>query len=145
MRTKELHEAGGAVTYAVIFETGDEVMAGLKQVAREHHLDASHFTAIGAFREVTLGYFEVDKKEYKHIPVHEQVEVLSLIGDITLDPKDEPQIHAHVVVGRADGTTRGGHLLEAYVRPTLEVIVVESPAALRRQFDPEAGLALIKV
>lgn len=145
MRTKELHEAGGAVTYAVIFETGDEVMAGLKQIAQEHHLDASHFTAIGAFREVTLGYFEVEQKEYKHIPLHEQVEVLSLIGDIALDPKGEPQIHAHVVVGRADGTTRGGHLLEAHVRPTLEVIVTESPAALKRVYDPAAGLALIRV
>ena len=140
-----MHEAGGAVTYAVIFETGDEVMAGLKQVAQEHRLDASHFTAIGAFREVTLGYFEVDKREYKHIPLHEQVEVLSLIGDIALDPKGEPQIHAHVVVGRADGTTRGGHLLEAHVRPTLEVILVESPAALKRHYDPEVGLALIEV
>jgi predicted DNA-binding protein with PD1-like motif len=145
LRTKELHQDGGAVTYAVIFETGDEVMAGLQQVAREHHLDASHFTAIGAFQEVTLGYFEVDRKEYKHIPLHEQVEVLSLIGDITLDPKGEPQIHAHVVIGQSDGTTRGGHLLEAHVRPTLEVVIVESPAALKRQFDPEAGLALIKV
>ena len=145
MRTKELHKDGGDVTYAVIFETGDEVMAGLKQVARENNLDASHFTAIGAFREVTLGYFEVDKKEYKHIPVHEQVEVLSLIGDITLDPKGDAQVHAHVVVGCSDGTTRGGHLLEAQVRPTLEVVIVESPVALKRQFDPEAGLALIRV
>jgi predicted DNA-binding protein with PD1-like motif len=144
LRTKGLHR-DGALTCAVICETGDDVMARLKQVAHEHNLDASHFTAIGAFQEVTLGYFEVDQKEYKHIPVHEQVEVLSMIGDISLDPKGQPQIHAHVVVGRSDGTTRGGHLLEAHVRPTLEVVIVESPAALKRKFDPEVGLALIEV
>jgi predicted DNA-binding protein with PD1-like motif len=47
------------------------------------------------------------------------------------------------VLGCADGTTRGGHLLEGYARPTLELILTESPAQLRRRFNPAAGLALI--
>ena len=97
-------------------------MAGLVEFARQNRLGAGHFTAIGAFRDVTLGYFDWEKKDYKKIPVDEQVEVLSLIGDVAL--KDgEPKVHAHVVVGRSDGSTRGGHLLEAHVRPTLEVIL----------------------
>src|SRR5205823_13320077 len=108
-------------------------------------LGAAHFTAIGAFRDVTLGYFDWEKKDYQKIPVREQVEVLSLIGDVTLDEKGQPQVHAHVVVGRSDGTTRGGHLLEAHVRPTLEVVLVESPVHLQRKHDPESGLALIRL
>ena len=101
-------------------------------------------TAIGAFRDATLGYFDWEAKEYLKIPVNEQVEVLSLIGDVAL--KDgEPKVHAHVVVGRSDGSTRGGHLIEAHVRPTLEVIVTESPVHLHKQVDEESGLALIRL
>jgi len=131
-------------TYAVIFETGDEVAAGLASFAQEHRLTASHFTAIGGFQDVTLGYFDWDEKEYKRIPVHEQVEVLSLIGDIALD-RGTPKVHAHVIIGKSDGTAHGGHLLEARVRPTLEVIVVESAGEMRKSYDPLSKLDLIKL
>ena len=144
MKSKLLHEHDGEKTFALIFNTGDEAMAGLVEFARSQKLGAAHFTAIGAFREVTLGYFDWESKEYKRIPVNEQVEVLSLIGDVALKA-GEPKVHAHVVVGRSDGSTRGGHLLEARVRPTLEVILVESPAHLRKQVDEESGLALIRL
>lgn len=144
MKAKLLNDQGGK-TYAVVFDTGDEVAAGLLAFAKEHRLAGSHFTAIGAFHDVTLGYFNWQKKDYQKIPVREQVEVLSLVGDISLDEKGEPKVHAHVVVGRSDGTALGGHLLEAHVRPTLEVVVVESPEHLRRRYDPESKLALIRL
>lgn len=130
-------------TWALIFETDDEPMTGLREFARDNRLSGSHFTAIGAFSEVTVAYFDWESKQYQPIPIQEQVEVISLIGDIALTEDGEPQVHAHVVVGRKDGTTRGGHLLSARVRPTLEVVLVESPQHLRRKHDPESGLALI--
>jgi predicted DNA-binding protein with PD1-like motif len=131
-------------TFAVIFETGEEVMAGLKQFTTDRSFTAGHFTAIGALSDVKLGFFDWEQKHYKNIPLPEQVEVLSLVGDIAL--KDgEPTLHAHVVVGKSDGTAHGGHLMEAHVRPTLEVILVESPSLLRRTMDPESGLALIDI
>jgi hypothetical protein len=141
----KLISSAGDKTYAVIFDTGDEVVKGLTAFAREHRLAGSHFTAIGAFQDVTLGYFGWQKKDYQKIPLREQVEVLSLVGDVALKPDGSPQLHAHVVVGRPDGTTRGGHLLEAHVRPTLEVVLVESPVHLQRQHDAESGLALIRL
>jgi predicted DNA-binding protein with PD1-like motif len=129
-------------TFAVVFDSGDEFIADLTSLAKEKGLGGSHFTAIGAFSDVVLGYFDREKKEYRKIPVREQVEVLSLNGDIAL--KDgAPQLHAHVVVGKSDGTAHGGHILEAHVWPTLEVIVTESPKHLRRKTDDETGLALI--
>ncbi|HEU4792596.1 MAG TPA: PPC domain-containing DNA-binding protein [Nitrolancea sp.] len=134
----------GERTYAVVFEIGDEFIAGLTGFAKEHNLAASHFTAIGSFSGARLGYFQIDRKEFKPIPVNEQVEVLTLIGNITLD-QGEPKIHAHVVVGRSDGTTLGGHILEAHVRPTLEVFVVETPNHLQRTYNPDIGLALISL
>jgi hypothetical protein len=141
VKSKLLDEAGPK-TWALIFDKGDEPVTTLTTFAREQKLGAAHFTAIGAFSQATLGYFDRDAKDYLKIPVNEQVEVLSLIGDIALD-RGQPKVHAHVVVGLADGTARGGHLLEARVWPTLEVVLVESPRHLRRRHDPESGLALI--
>ena len=137
-----LLNATGPRTWVLIFDKGDEPVAGLTAFAKAQKLGAAHFTAIGAFSDVTLGYFDRAKRDYKKIPLHEQVEVLSLLGDVALD-KGEPKVHAHVVVGRADGEARGGHLLEAHVWPTLEVVLVESPRHLRKRHDPETGLALI--
>ena len=135
-------EASGARTWALIFDKGDEPVSGLTAFAKSQGLGGAHFTAIGAFSEVTLGYFDRKARDYKKIPLREQVEVLSLIGDVALD-RGEPKVHAHVVVGRADGEARGGHLLEACVWPTLEVVLTESPRHLRKRHDPETGLALI--
>jgi predicted DNA-binding protein with PD1-like motif len=143
MRSKVLNE-NGERTYAVIFATGEEALSGLTRFAEEQNLTASRFTAIGAFSDVVLGYFDWQKKDYQRIPVNEQVEVLSLIGDIALDGM-KPKVHAHVVLGMRDGSARGGHLLEAHVRPTLEVTLTESPGYLKRVLDPASGLALIDI
>jgi predicted DNA-binding protein with PD1-like motif len=137
-------DAVSGTTYALIFETGDEVIAELKKFANEHKLKASRFTAIGAFSEADLGFFDFATKDYKKIKVSQQVEVLSLIGDAALYG-DESQIHAHVVLGRSDGMAMGGHLLSAKVHPTLEVILEESPGYLQRRIDKETGLPLIKI
>lgn len=142
MRAKVLNRQGER-TVALVFETGEDPVAGLERYAAEHGLDASRFTAIGAFSEAVLGYFDWEKKDYERIEVREQVEVLALTGDIALQ-EGKPRIHAHVVLGRRDGSARGGHLLQAKVRPTLELVLTESPTYLRRQFDPASGLALIR-
>jgi predicted DNA-binding protein with PD1-like motif len=143
VKSKLLNDRGEK-TWALIFDKGDEVMAQLKAFAKEQGLDSSHFTAIGAFSRATLGYFDRERKDYLRIPVDEQVEVLSLVGDVA-SADQGPQVHAHVVVGERDGTARGGHLLEAYVWPTLEVVLSETPRHLRRRHDEETGLALISV
>ena len=129
-------------SFVLIFDKGDEFIEVLTSFAREKELGGSHFTAIGAFRDVMLGYFDRKMRGYKQIPIVEQVEVLSLVGDIVLKD-NSPQIHAHVVLGKADGTAHGGHVLEAHVWPTLEVVLTESPKHLHRKIDPETGLALI--
>jgi uncharacterized protein len=141
MKAKVINEAPER-TIALVFDSGDEVMSTLQAFATEHNLTASRLTAIGAFERATLGYFNWERKAYDRIPVDEQVEVLSLVGDIALDGR-QPKIHAHAVLGRRDGSTVGGHLIEARVRPTLEVLLVESPAHLRRVHDANSGIALI--
>ena len=144
MKAKLIYEEQGEKTFALVFDPGDEVMEELTNFAKENDLSAARFTAIGAFSDATLGYFDMEKKEYEKIPVDEQVEVLSLVGDVALF-EGEPKLHAHAVLGRSDGTTRGGHLLGAHVQPTLEVVIVESPEHLRRETDEETGLPLLAV
>lgn len=129
-------------SFVLVFDEGDEVMRELTTFAKEHGLTAAHFTAIGAFRDAMLGYFDPRRRDYKRIPMREQVEVLSLVGDVALKGA-EPVIHAHAVVGRSNGEAHGGHLLEAHVWPTLELVLTESPAHLRRRLDEATGLALI--
>lgn len=142
MKARWIRDEGSEKTLVLVFDAGDEVVSVVTDFAKENNISAASLTAVGAFSGATLGYFDVERKEYERIPVEEQVEVFSMIGDIALN-EGEPKLHAHVVIGRRDGTTRGWHLLEAYVRPTLEVIVVESPAHLRKKTSEELGLALI--
>lgn len=142
MKYQVLNKSAQETTYAVIFGKGDEVLAGLTEFAEEQHLGASRITGIGAINSATLGWLNPQRKMYRLIKIDQQAEVLSMIGDIAL-LHGKPVIHAHIVAGLPDGSTRGGHLLEAHVWPTLEVIVTEYPNAMHKQMDPESGMALI--
>ena len=142
MKTALLHEYEGLRTFAVVVGTGDEAMAALTSFATEHQLRAAQFTAIDAFSRVVVAYFDWTTKQYRQIRIDEQVEVLSLIGDISTED-GKPKVHAHAVIGKADATAHGGHLVEGHVRPTLEIVLTETPRHLQRRFDRESGLNLI--
>lgn len=144
MQSRLLHQVEGQRTFVVVLESGEEVMSSLQTFARQQKLSAAQITAIGAFSEVVLAYFDWEKKDYALIPVGEQVEVASMIGDVALSPSGEPALHLHLVIGKKDGSAMAGHLHEGLVRPTLEVILTESPAHLHKTIDPASGLALIR-
>jgi uncharacterized protein len=133
---------GNEVTYIVVFDEGDEFTEGMLAFAKKQKLLAAHFSAIGAFRDVKVGWFDLDKQDYHQNQIDEQVEVLSLVGNVA-QHDGKPKVHAHVVLGMRDATARGGHLLEAHIRPTLEVTVTESPTHLHRIYEKAYGLPLI--
>ena len=143
MKSKLIND-GPQRTFALVFQTGDEVVAGLEAFAKEQRLAASQFTGLGALKDAVLGFFDWETKDYRRIPVREQVEVASLVGDVTLG-ENGPKVHPHIMLSKSDGAALGGHLLEAHVRPTLEVVLTESPAHLHRKHDPDSGLALINL
>lgn len=145
MHAQQLHSNDGQRTFAVIMDKGDEAMEKLKSFAEREGIDAAQITGIGAFEKATLRYFDWQTKEYHDNPVDEQVEVAALVGDISEKEDGKPEVHIHLVVGKRDGSALAGHLKNGRVRPTLELIVTESPAHLRRRKDPETGLALIKL
>ncbi|HEV7372424.1 PPC domain-containing DNA-binding protein [Arenibaculum sp.] len=144
MKTRKLSSDAGQTVWAVVFGAGEDPLAGLAAFAREQKLSAAQFSAIGAFERAVLGFFDVERRDYHRIPVEEQTEVVSLTGNVTLAPDgDKRKLHIHAVLGRRSGEAVVGHLLEARVRPTLEVILSETPAHLRRRHDPETGLSLL--
>jgi uncharacterized protein len=141
MKYKVVEDAD-VVTYVVVCDPGDEAVAALTQFARAEDLEAASIAAVGAFEHAVVGWFDRAAKDYRRIRVDEQCEVLSLLGDVA-EGQDGPILHMHTVLGLSDGTTRGGHLLEAKVFPTLEVVVTETPAQLRKVMRPDIGIALI--
>ncbi|MBS7811912.1 PPC domain-containing DNA-binding protein [Roseococcus pinisoli] len=143
MKSKMIAEAAGQKTFLLVLAPGEEAFSAITDFAKAEKIGAASLTALGAFERTTVAWFDLATQDYVKIPITEQVEVLSLIGDIAIDDEGKPSLHAHVVLGLRDGTTRGGHLMEAIVRPTLEVTVIEAPSHLRRKKRPELGLALI--
>jgi len=147
MKAKLVAE-GTTATWVVVFDEGEEAFSALTDWAAGHEITAAQVTAVGAFERAVVGWFDRAAREYRRIEVGQQCEVLSLIGDIAVGAAadgeaERPQPHLHAVLGLADGSTRGGHLLEGRVRPTLEMVVREAPAQLRKTHRPDVGLALI--
>jgi uncharacterized protein len=141
MKYKVVEDAD-VVTYVVVCDPGDEAVSALNQFARSERLEAAQVTAVGAFEHAVVGWFDRVARDYRHISVDRQCELLSLVGDVA-EGEDGPILHVHCVLGLSDGTTRGGHLLEGTVFPTLEAIVTETPALLRKVLRPDIGIALI--
>ena len=144
MHSKLVSKPGETRVWIAVLEMGEEAKEQLLALARKEGIENASFVALGAFEKATIAYFDWQKKKYQNIPVDEQVEVITFLGDIVPDDTGKASLHAHTVLGRSDGSTRGGHLIEGYVRPTLEVTVTELPAHLKRHKHPELGLALIE-
>lgn len=143
MKSKLLSETSGQRTFVVVLDPGEEAITALSDFASEKGITAASVTAIGAFEKAVVGWFDFGSKSYRRIAVAEQSEVLSAIGDIAVADGGKPGLHIHAVLGLSDGQTRGGHLMEGTVRPTLEVMVVESPGYMRRTKREDLGIALI--
>lgn len=142
MRSRLLDENDGRRTWVLVMDKGDEAFEQVSGFAQSQRLTAASLTAVGAAKAVTLGYFDPEIMDYRLTDVEEQMEVLSFLGDIATKD-DSPALHAHLVLGRKDSSTIGGHLKKLIVWPTLEVVLTETPAHLRKVVDPETGLALI--
>lgn len=126
----------------LVLHTGDDALASISEFALRNRIEGASFSAIGAFVDATIAYWNWDTKEYEHIEVSEQVEVLAMNGSIAR-AGDDPKLHAHVVLGRRDGSTIGGHLIRATVRPTLEIFVFDLGTRLTRRRDDATGLWLL--
>lgn len=139
MKSRRLNDQGA---WVVVLDKGDEAVACLTEFAKQNHVTAGRFTALGAFSDAVLGFFDFETKDYHRIEIAEQVEVASMVGDFAVQD-GSVRLHPHAVLARRDGQALGGHLLSGHVHPTLEVLVTVAPEAIPRRSDPETGLALI--
>ncbi len=130
-------------TFVLILSPAEEAFKSISEFAERERISGASIAAIGAFAHAKVGWFDIEAKRYKPIPVDEQCEVLGLTGDIAQGDDGKASLHLHAVLGLSDGSVRGGHLLEGIVRPTLEVTIVETAAHLRRKKHPDLGIALI--
>src|SRR5882757_2735760 len=143
MKSRLVSEARGAQVHVAVLDSGEEAFGMLTRFANDAKLSAASLTAIGAFERATVGWFDFASKSYRKIEIDEQCELLSAIGDVATGDDGKASLHVHIVLGLSDGSTRGGHLLAGIVRPTLEAVLTEAPARLRRKKQPDLGIALI--
>ena len=142
MKSKLISD-NGARTYALVFDKGDEVFTELLKFAQAEKVFTAHFNALGALSDLTFGWFDPQRKEYKRFDIGEGVEVMSFVGNLSATETGEPKLHAHVVIGKSDGTAHGGHFFQGHVWPTLEMILVTTPERILRRIDEDCGLPLI--
>jgi predicted DNA-binding protein with PD1-like motif len=144
MKYKLISENDGVRQFLLVFDTSDEVAAGLVRFAENQQVAFAVFQALGAFERCTIAFFDLTTNEYEKTELNEQVEVISLIGNIALF-EGKPKLHAHVVVGKRDLTAHGGHLMEGHVRPTLEVSLIAFHQHVVRAIDAATTLPLIDI
>ena len=145
MKSRLVWQAAGERTYVLVLDAGDEAFAAITDFASKNELGGASLTALGAFERATVGWFDLRARTYRPIEIDEQCEGLSLLGDIAIGDDGKASLHVHIVLGLSDGSTRGGHLLDGKVRPTLEVVVTETPSKLRRKKRKDLGIALIDI
>jgi uncharacterized protein len=142
MQAKLVKDGSDGQVYSIIFYKGDEVMSGLTDFAIAHKISDAHFTAIGAVSGATLAWLDVPKKMYRRIAIKQQVEVVSLIGDIAIF-NGVPVVHMHAVLCKPDGSTVGGHVFELTSNPTVEVFMTVNTTVLKKKPDDASGMKLI--
>ncbi|WFU11277.1 DNA-binding protein (plasmid) [Rhizobium sp. CB3090] len=145
MNFKQINEISGQRTYVVVLDAKEEAFSTLSNFATTYEMTAASVTAIGAFEKATVGWFDFATRRYRSIPVEEQCEVLSLLGDIATGDDGKASLHLHAVLGLKDGSTRGGHFIDGIVHPTLEVTIIETPAYMHRRHHKDLGIALIEL
>ena len=144
MRSTSIQD-GPHRTLVLILDRGEEASKTITDFANREGIDGASVTAIGAFSEAKVGWFDLAAKKYKPTAVNEQCEVLSLMGDVAQGEDGKASLHLHAVLGLQDGSVKGGHFLSGSVQPTLEVTITETVGHLRRKTRADLGLALINI
>lgn len=142
LKSRLISDVNGTKTYTLIFAKGDEVLSGLTDFANQNNVQSAHFSAIGAFQRATTAWFDPAKKQYRLNPIDGPIELVSLLGDIAVHD-GKPTVHAHMAVGHPDGRVEGGHLINGYVFPTVEVFMTVYPTPLYKVDDAETDLNFI--
>ncbi len=142
VKVKLLSKNGNLSTYVLVFAKNDEIISGLTEFAQKYNVTAAHFKGLGDAMRAKVGWYEKSNKQFKVIPIDQPAEITSLIGNITMN-NGKPVVHAHINLADSNGMVHGGHLLEAFIFPTLEVFVTVEPTTMYKKMYEEAGAFVI--
>lgn len=127
-------------TYFIYVQQNEKIMDTLTQFCKDHDIQNGQISGIGAIKNIEIGAFDVEKKEYIIHHFNEVWELTSYQANVLL--KDgEPFIHAHINISDHDLTVKGGHLFEADVAAVGEFILRKIETDGKRELDPTIGLA----
>lgn len=112
-----------AHVYQVDFGAGDEILSGLTELAEREHITSAYITGLGGLSTGLFGWGDPSNGAFKEIPIDKKCELVSLVGNISMR-NGKPYVHLHGVVAFSDGSTKGGHVIEAHVAPIAEITVV---------------------
>lgn len=125
-------------------DRGEKVMESIGKVAEKENIKAGFVSGIGAVDQAELSYFEVEKDGYNTVNFEEDFEVLSLNGTLSYVDNKSHQ-HVHMVLGREDFSTIGGHLQEATVSITLEVHITVLDTEVNRKPDDKYTIQTLDI
>ncbi|HVP36036.1 MAG TPA: PPC domain-containing DNA-binding protein [Terriglobales bacterium] len=129
-------------TYVIRLEVGEEIIDSLRMLVEEEKIKGGFFYGLGAVRSVSLGYFDVERKQYKEKSFNRDFELTSMIGDVALSG-DKIIVHAHVTLAGMDFRAVAGHLNKATVTATTEIVFNPIEGKLSKKIDPISGLNLM--
>jgi predicted DNA-binding protein with PD1-like motif len=128
--------------YLVRLQRGEEVVSALTDFVRAESIQAGSISGIGAVSDLSLGFFDPTSREYIREDLAGGYEVVNLAGNVSVLAGEE-MLHLHATVADIDHRTRAGHLFQATVSVTLEVVVTRFDGRLERRLDESVGLNLL--
>lgn len=130
-------------TLVVRMDRGEEILEQLREIAAKEQIQLASVQALGAISEFTVGVFKTAEKEFSGNDFKGNYEIVSLTGTInTLN--GEFYCHLHMSAGNDKGEVFGGHLQQAVVSATCEMVIRLIDGAVDRYYDEKIGLNLFR-
>ena len=145
MKVQQTGGTAGSRLFAVILEDGDKIIASVVTVAARLGIRGASLSGIGMVNDAGIALYDTNARTYVSRDIKEQLELISIDGNIGLRGDGTPIVHAHVALGRRDLSMIGGHLIEAEVHPSVEIFVQEIGAPLMRSLDESCGLQVVRL
>jgi len=131
-------------SWVIVLRKDEKIIEKLTEFIKTENIRSGYFNAIGAVSSVELAHYNLEKKSYSSKLINRPLEIVSLMGNFTVKG-EEIIVHAHIVVGTNQMELYGGHLKEATVAATLEVIFNEFKEVINKEYDKDTGLNLMEL
>jgi uncharacterized protein len=137
------YQAAGGV-FVVRLDPEEEIVTALASFCEANRIDAGTVSGIGSARHAVIAFFDRDRREYESMTIEEDTEIASLTGNVAL--KDgKAFLHLHATLASRRFQVFAGHLMEARVASTTEVVIRPAEGWIQRAFDPQSGLYLLEL